>query len=66
MIKTKLLILTLIYWQISFEKYGSKHLISLLYNFYLIFRRQNVSTQKDDFESRLCDQTQWFYIVKTF
>ena len=27
---------------------------------------QNVSTQKDDFLSRLCDQTQWCYIVETF
>ena len=34
------MILTLIYWQISFEKYVPKHLISLLYNFYLIFRRR--------------------------
>ena len=45
-----------------------KQLISLLFNFvcifcrrYLIFKKnnsQNVSTQKDEFESRLCDQTQ--------
>ena len=27
---------------------------------------QKLSTQKDDFESRLCDQTQWLYIVETF
>ena len=30
----------MIYWQISFEKYVPKHLISLLYNFYFIFRRR--------------------------
>ena len=44
---------------ISFEKYVPKHLISLLYNFYFIFRSryliikktdsQNVSTQKKRF-----------------
>ena len=27
---------------------------------------QNVSAQKDDFESRLCNQTHWLYIVETF
>ena len=27
---------------------------------------QNVSIQIDDFESRLCDQTQLLYIVETF
>ena len=65
----------MIYWQISCDKYVPKHLISLIYNFYFIFRfsylilkkkSQNVSTQKDNFESRLCDQTQWLYIVETF
>ena len=25
-----------------------------------------MSTQKDNFKSRLCDQTQWLYIVETF
>ena len=75
MIKTKQLILKLIYWEISFEKYVHKNLISWLYNFYFIFvviinlkinNSQNVSTQKDYFESRLCNQTQWLYIVETF
>ena len=42
MMKTKYLILTLIYWQISFEKYVPKHLISLLYNFNFIFRRRYI------------------------
>ena len=60
----------MIYWQISFiDKYGPKHLISLLKNLYYMFCRrylivlknnsQNVSTQKDDFKIRLCLQTQY-------
>ena len=71
MMKTKWLILTLIYWQISFEKYVPKHLISLLHNFYFILHSRFLiiyknQFSKDDFESRLCDQTQWLYIVKVF
>ena len=55
----------MIYWQISFEKYVPKPLISLLYNFLYFFRRRylkvfkksNVSTQIDGFKRRLCAQT---------
>jgi len=46
--KTKSLILALIYWQVSFEKYVSNHLISLLYNFYFIFRRRYLIILKPD------------------
>ena len=28
--------------------------------------KKPILNQKDDFESRLCDQTQWLYIVETF
>ena len=35
--KTKEMILALIYWQISFEKYVPKHLNSLLYNLTIFF-----------------------------
>ena len=53
----------MIYWQISFEKYVPKHLISLLYYFYFIFfsslfnnlkktDSENVTTQIHDFERR--------------
>ena len=68
------MILALIYWQISFEKYVPNHVISLMYNFYFIFRRryliikktdsENVPTQIHDFERRLCTQTQLSYIVE--
>ena len=52
------------------------YLISLLFNFYYIFRRryliikkkdsENVPTQINDFKRRLCTQTQRLYFVETF
>ena len=56
-------------WKISLEKYVPKHLISLLYNLYFIFRLryliikkktdpEDVPTQIHDFECLLCAQTQ--------
>ena len=40
------MILTSIYWKISFEKHIPKHLISLLYNFFFIFRRHYLIIKK--------------------
>ena len=36
---------------LSFEKYVPKHLISLLYNFYFIFRRRDLIFKKTDPEN---------------
>ena len=60
MMKTKLLIKTLIYWQISFEKYVSKHLISLLYNYYFVFRRRYLIIWKNRFWKRT-QPNSWFW-----
>ena len=70
------MILILIYWKISLDKYVPKNLISLLNYFKFIFCRRyfiiqktdsvNVPTQIHDFKRRLSTQTQYLYIEETF
>ena len=64
----KQVILTLIYWQTSIEKYVPKHLISLLHNFYWKPDYQNHPSKwtiHEDFKDWVCALAEQFYTVKT-